>query len=245
MNSSGHSPALGFNINNPSSQAKSTSKPMSDFAADAYSSAVNDTKQIPASILESPVLKPPQAQPIDLSTFKGFSFATLDSLQIETREIYDDISDTFQWEMCETQEDRCIKFVRDQCVNKRVFLITTGSLGKELVPKIHDLPQIYAIYVYCGDVVLHKKWAANHSKIRVVCNDDDRHLLPRFAVDMAQCYIDLGDALLKEKKSNEAKEKYQKALEKLNIVATKLPKKDKDVDPAMITLIENKIKECK
>ena len=38
------------------------------------------------------VLKPPAAQPVDLDTFKGFKFVTLDALQIETRDVYDKIS---------------------------------------------------------------------------------------------------------------------------------------------------------
>jgi len=198
---------------------------LSDFAASAYQTAEKG-------------IQPLSAQPIDLTTFKGLKFLSLDGLQIETREIYDTISGTFQWEMCESQEDRCVSFIRDQCANKRVFFITSGSLGKKVVPSIHDLPQVYAIYVYCANVAFNLEWANKHSKIRVVCDNDDLHLLPQLAVDVAQANMDWGNALLKQGKRDQAKEKFQKAVENLTTYA-------KNPDPDMIKQAKTKLDECK
>ena len=55
-----------------------------------------------------------------------------------------------------------------------------------------SLPQVYAIYIYCANVNYHLQWAAGYYKVRVVCNDDDKYLIPQFAVDVAQANIDWG-----------------------------------------------------
>lgn len=205
-----------------------TSKPMSEFHIAALQAGQQSTSG----------LQPPVAQPIDLSTFKGFKFVTLDGCQLETREIYDNISGTFQWEMCESQDDRCKTFIQEQCANKRVFLITSGSLGRNTVPRIHDLPQLYCVYVYCADVPYNQEWACKYSKVRVVCNDDDKYLLPQLAVDVAQANIEWGDAFYKDGKRDKAKEKYDKALKNLTEYT-------KRADPAMIERVRSKIAECK
>jgi predicted negative regulator of RcsB-dependent stress response len=81
-------------------------------------------------------------------------------------------------------------------------------------------------------------WANKYSKIRVVCNDDDRHLLPQLAVDVAQANIDWGNALLQKGNRDKAKEKFERAL-------TNLTEHAKKPDPAMIKQVTNKLAECK
>lgn len=186
-------------------------------------------------------IRPLQAQPIDLDRFKGFKFVTLDSLIVATRDIYDKASGTFKWEMCESQADRCKKYVEEDCANKRVFFITTGSLGKDVVPQIHSLPQIYAIYVFCSDLKWHLPWAQSYNKVRVVCNDDDRYLIPQLAVDVAQANIDWGNAHLQKGNREEAKKKFNKALENLNGDFKYIIKPD----AAMIMEAKNKLEQCK
>jgi hypothetical protein len=214
----------------PTTTPAATTKPLSEFAASAYQAAEQGHSG----------LQPPPPQSIDLATFKGFKFVTLDGFQLETREIYDLISGTFKWEMCESQDDRCMKFVREQCANKRVFLISSGSLGRRVVPAIHDLPQIYAIYIYCADVPSNLEWSKQWKKVRVVCNDDDKYLLPQLAVDVAQANIEWGDALLKANQRDKAKEKYDKAWENL-----KQYTKDPGPDPVMVNSVKSKLEQCK
>ncbi|CAF3410877.1 unnamed protein product, partial [Rotaria sp. Silwood2] len=114
---------------------------------------------------------------------------------IETHEVYDSLSGTFQWKLCEYQNS-CIIYIRDERTSYRVFLVTCGSMGRNVVSLIHDLPQTYCVYVHCADVLYNEEWAKSHSKVRVVCNNDDQYLLPLFAVDMAHVYIDRGNALM-------------------------------------------------
>lgn len=49
---------------------------------------------------------------------------------------------------------------------KQLLIITTGRLGKDLVPKIHDLPNIISIYIYCGDDKAHREWTEKYPKVR-------------------------------------------------------------------------------
>lgn len=229
----------GFTMNNSMHQ---TSTPQASSTKSASTSSTTATDVAAASSkpvsTDSKVLKPLTAQHFDLATVKGFKFVTSDGLQIETREIYDKISGTFKWEMCESQETRCIDLIRTSCTDRRVFLVCSGGLGAKIVPEIHDLPQVYAIYIYCANVEAHSKWAKKFMKVRVVCDDDDKDLLPLFAVDVAQANIDWGNALLKQGSLDRAKEKFQLAKDKLRDHAP-------NHDPQMDVEIQKRLEECK
>ncbi|CAF0802508.1 unnamed protein product [Rotaria sp. Silwood1] len=236
----------------PNSQMKTTSQAYMPMASSGYdkmhatfqpqsASQINKNSNAAsssASSSDTKLLKPLPPQPIDAATFKGFKFVTLDGLQVETREVYDKISGTFQWEMCESQDERCINFIRNECENKRVFLVSSGGLGQKVVPEVHDLPQVYAIYIYCANVKFHESWAKKYAKVRVVCDNDDLYLLPQFAVDVAQANIDWGNGLLQQGTRDKAKEKFKLASDKLNNYA-------RNHDPAMDVEIQNKLEECK
>jgi len=198
----------------------------------SFEQSLSSTRFIDANISE-----PLTIRRIDLATFKGFKFIFLDALTIETRDIYDKISGTFAWEICENK-DYCINYIREQCSNKLVFLIISGSFGKDVVPEIHNLPQIYAIYIHCAHVQYHLEWSKQYSKIRVVCNDDDQDLIPRFAFDVAQANIEWGDALFQKNQRDKAKQKFEKALDNLTRYA-------KNPNPLMIKSIKIKIDQCK
>lgn len=180
----------------------------------SYQTRGQSSSQVPVS------LPPPErlpVQPIDLSTFKGLKYVQLDPMVLETREIYDTVSGTFQWKLFQNSDESCVNYIQQECANRRVFLITTGSMGKKVVPIIHDLPQLYAIYIFCADIQSHEQWALQYRKVRIVCNDDDKYLLPLFAVDTAQAFIEWADALVQAGRRDKAKEKYEKALSNLSM----------------------------
>ncbi|CAF0886096.1 unnamed protein product [Adineta ricciae] len=219
--------------------------PMYRMQTSSSTMMTNDTIFTPAAVPQTAVaaanrqpFKSLPPQEINLTQFTGFKFVTLDGLQEETRGIYYKISNALQWEMCDGQENSCLDAIQNKSKDKRVFLVTSGSLGAKIVPQIHELPQVYAIYVYCADVKRHKEWAKNFSKIRVVCNDDDRELLPQFAVDVARANVDWGDALLKAGTRDKAQEKYQLAL-------NKLAEYSPNHDPTMDVEIKGKLEQCK
>ncbi|CAF0766880.1 unnamed protein product [Adineta steineri] len=66
-----------------------------------------------------------------------------------------------------TQPDQCIQ-VLNHFDRERAFVITSGSLGQHLVPEIHDMPHLDAIYIFCGDKSRHQEWTQNWTKIKGV-----------------------------------------------------------------------------
>ncbi|CAF1334267.1 unnamed protein product [Adineta steineri] len=66
-----------------------------------------------------------------------------------------------------TEPNQCIQ-VLNQADQKQAFVITSGSLGQHLVPKIHGMPQLDAIYILCDDKSGHEGWAQNWTKIKGV-----------------------------------------------------------------------------
>ncbi|CAF1447900.1 unnamed protein product, partial [Rotaria sp. Silwood1] len=47
-------------------------------------------------------------------------------------------------------------------------MIVSGSLGREIVPELEALPQLEAIYVFCGNQSVHEQWAKKISKVKGV-----------------------------------------------------------------------------
>ncbi|CAF1386644.1 unnamed protein product [Adineta ricciae] len=66
-----------------------------------------------------------------------------------------------------TQPDACLQFLKS-IGDEKAFVITSGSLGQHLVPEIHGITQVNAIYIFCGNKSRHESWAKNWSKVKGV-----------------------------------------------------------------------------
>ncbi|CAF1648639.1 unnamed protein product [Adineta ricciae] len=66
-----------------------------------------------------------------------------------------------------TQPDACLQFL-NSIGDEKAFVITSGSLGQHLVPEIHGIPQVNAIYIFCGNKSRHENWTKNWSKVKGV-----------------------------------------------------------------------------
>ena len=64
-----------------------------------------------------------------------------------------------------TESTACVDFLREVSEEK-VFVIVSGALGKDLVPRIHALPQLDTIYIFCGNRERHKPWTEEWSKVK-------------------------------------------------------------------------------
>jgi len=62
------------------------------------------------------------------------------------------------------QVDQCEENIRKIEYEKVVFIVS-GRLGREIVPRLHDLPQLNSVYVYCLDRIGNKQWADKYSKV--------------------------------------------------------------------------------
>jgi hypothetical protein len=61
--------------------------------------------------------------------------------------------------------DECEKYIR-QINQEKVILIVSGSLGQEIVPRLQDLPQLSAFYVFCQDKKRNEEWANKYPKVK-------------------------------------------------------------------------------
>ncbi|CAF0714934.1 unnamed protein product [Adineta steineri] len=69
------------------------------------------------------------------------------------------------------QSDACVQFL-DKLKDDKALVITSGSLGPYfLVPAIHHMPKLDAIYIFYGDVSYHQQWIKNWKKIKGVHNN--------------------------------------------------------------------------
>ncbi|CAF3118239.1 unnamed protein product [Rotaria socialis] len=67
-------------------------------------------------------------------------------------------------EYCRTVEE-CIGILKEQDVAPTV-VISSGSLGQHLAANIHELNQLKAIYIFCGNKRRHLAWTRNWNKIK-------------------------------------------------------------------------------
>ncbi|CAF4226838.1 unnamed protein product [Rotaria socialis] len=63
--------------------------------------------------------------------------------------------------------DKCEQYIR-QITKEKVVLIVSGALGRELVPRLHELPQFSACYVFCQDQKRNEEWANKYHKVNGV-----------------------------------------------------------------------------
>jgi tetratricopeptide (TPR) repeat protein len=63
--------------------------------------------------------------------------------------------------------DQCIRFL-ESLNNEKAFIIISGALGQQVVPIMHDMPQLHAIFIFCGNKSRHEQWAKDWPKIKSV-----------------------------------------------------------------------------
>ncbi|CAF1091380.1 unnamed protein product [Didymodactylos carnosus] len=175
-------------------------------------------------------------QPSDtLPETEEIIFLRLDPyLEGEEREKYKNLAAPSLWKFYHNAND-CENLLRSECRGKHVFLISSGQLGQQLVPTVHDLPQLTAVYIHCGDIDRHQKWSRNFKKVKLVCWDDGKELFSHLFKDVIQLHIDIGDKYMREKKRPEAVDSYSEAMLKYEEVLT-------EKDPDFKSLVDKLLK---
>ena len=84
--------------------------------------------------------------------------------------------------------DECEQYIR-QITKEKVVLIVSGSLGRQVVPRLHDLPQFSACYVFCQDEKANKQWAIKYNKVSVAFKFSLHHLMNLFYRSMVYLSI--------------------------------------------------------
>ena len=78
---------------------------------------------------------------------------------------------------------RCLEFI-DTHPCQSIYLIVSGSLAKEIVPQIYDLPRIVQIYVFCGSIEAYVAWSLDYLEKVIIFNHGD-DVLQRLWNDLA------------------------------------------------------------
>ncbi|CAF1199871.1 unnamed protein product [Rotaria sp. Silwood1] len=60
------------------------------------------------------------------------------------------------------------QYIQSLSKEDRIFLITNGQLGRQIVSHINQLQQISSIYVYCMNKNFNDEWAKQYSNIKCV-----------------------------------------------------------------------------
>ncbi|CAF1571369.1 unnamed protein product [Didymodactylos carnosus] len=78
---------------------------------------------------------------------------------------------------------KSIKFIRDND-DKKIFLICSGVLAKEIVPIVYQLPQLYMIFIFCAQTRNHREWAIDYvEKVHIFNFDEDLLISVSFPKD--------------------------------------------------------------
>ncbi len=78
--------------------------------------------------------------------------------------------------------DECIDFITSQQTTNNIFLLVSETLGKIIIPLIHDLSQMVSIYILCK---LKDDWFQHYSKV-IGCFIDKNRLVSKLIVDIAR-----------------------------------------------------------
>lgn len=87
---------------------------------------------------------------------------------------------------------KAVEYIR-QHPEKRIFFVSSGSIGKEIVPQIYDLPQIQGIYIFCGNISAHVEWASEYIDNITAMLEHQDNLLTRLSRDIADYLQAKGD----------------------------------------------------
>ena len=104
-----------------------------------------------------------------------FSLIWLDNMvdaTQENREIQDKLRSIINYLKTFDNCQQCENYLRNQTNEKhdKIILIISGRLGQEIIDKIHYLPQIISIFVYCMNKEKNELWANKYKKVSIHSN---------------------------------------------------------------------------
>jgi hypothetical protein len=62
-------------------------------------------------------------------------------------------------------DNECEDYIRSTPTQDRIIFIVSGRLGQKIVPRTHQLQQLFSIYVYCSDKRRNSQWSQQFSKV--------------------------------------------------------------------------------
>ncbi|CAF1565868.1 unnamed protein product [Didymodactylos carnosus] len=116
--------------------------------------------------------------------------------QLEDPEILTKLKDTVYCLKPFFDINDCLEFIR-QNPEKKIFFISSGTMGEKIVPQIAEWQQIHGIYIFCGNIEYQiERWAMDYcDHITSILNHQD-DLLLRLTIDIAKYLEEKGDHYL-------------------------------------------------
>ncbi|CAF1180695.1 unnamed protein product [Adineta steineri] len=65
----------------------------------------------------------------------------------------------------------CEQWIKTRLNDEKILFIVSGALGRKILPNIHQVKSIIAIYVFCLRPQYHITWTKDYSKIRAVISE--------------------------------------------------------------------------
>ena len=107
---------------------------------------------------------------------------------IEARSVYPSITSQLI-PVCTIEE--CLQLIHSN-YHKEIFVVTSGSLGRELVPHvIKHYPYVEKVFVFCGNILSHMDWALNYVE-NLLMFDFHNDLFARLVHDVGMYYKQQG-----------------------------------------------------
>lgn len=97
-----------------------------------------------------------------------FSLLWLDALVDKTADnvrTQDELRATINQLKTFEDPERCVKHILSMGNEDRIVLIVSGSLGRHIVPRIHQFEQVLSVYVFCQDQSSNEQWSSRFTKV--------------------------------------------------------------------------------
>ena len=66
-----------------------------------------------------------------------------------------------------TDSQECLQFLADMA-NEKTSIVISGSLGQQVMPRVHNLSQVDSIFIFCSNKNYHEGWVKDWPKIKGV-----------------------------------------------------------------------------
>ncbi|CAF1032842.1 unnamed protein product [Adineta steineri] len=70
--------------------------------------------------------------------------------------------------------DQCEQHIQSISSSNKLILIVSDDVGQQLIPQIHQLSQVYSIYIYCHEQEFNQHWTQQYNKVRGIYYEIDQ-----------------------------------------------------------------------
>jgi hypothetical protein len=91
--------------------------------------------------------------------------SNIDADDADAKHVYAQLQSIISSSTTYSAADDAVEFIK-KSDKESIILVTSGTLGMQLVPRIHELDQVKSIYLFCGKPSAHLEWITQWKKIK-------------------------------------------------------------------------------